>query len=53
MEKGKDAFVIKGKHAGINGKIIEIVDRGGKQLAKISFGEEKINVWVKNIIVVG
>jgi ribosomal protein S4E len=56
MEKGKDAFVIKGKHAGMSGKINDIVERGGKKIAKISMdksGEDKINVWVENIIVTG
>jgi len=51
MEKGKNAFVLKGKHAGIEGEIVEIVNRGGKEIAKISFDKEKINVWIKNIIV--
>jgi small subunit ribosomal protein S4e len=56
MEKGRNAYVIKGKHAGETGKINEIVERGGKKIAKISSedkssGQEKINVWVKNIIV--
>lgn len=52
MEKGKNAFVIKGKHAGHVGKIDEIVSRGGKQIAKISSDEGKVNVWTKNIIVI-
>jgi small subunit ribosomal protein S4e len=51
MEKNKTAFVIKGKHAGSSGKINEILERGGKQIAKISLDEERINVWTKNIIV--
>jgi len=53
MEKGKEAFVIKGRHMGAKGKILDIIERGGKEIAKITFGDEKINVWVKNIIVVG
>ena len=71
MEKGENAFVIKGKHAGISGKINDIIERGGKKLAKISpdiagkdkssgnevskdksSGQEKINVWIENIIVI-
>lgn len=36
MEKGKEAFVTEGKHAGQIGKIEEIISRGGKKLAKIS-----------------
>ncbi len=52
MEKGKNAFVVKGKHIGVSGKIMEIMDRGGKHLAKISLDGDKINVWIKNIIVI-
>lgn len=50
MEKGADAFVNKGKHAGRTGKITEIMERGGKTLAKITTDTERINVWTKNII---
>jgi len=50
MEKGKKGFVIKGKHAGYQGMIDEIMDRGGKKIAKISSDEGKINVWTKNIV---
>ena len=59
MKEGISAFVIKGKHAGSKGKIEEIMVRGGKKLAKIiiagagkdeSLGQDKINVWTKNII---
>ena len=49
MEVGKIGFIIKGKHIGQKGKIEEIIERGGKKLAKINIGK-KINVWVKNII---
>jgi len=52
MEKGKNAFVTKGKHAGHKGTINEIVTRGGKEIAKISSDEGKVNVWTKNIIVI-
>jgi len=52
MEKGNQGFVIEGKHAGIKGKIEEIVVRGGKKLAVIGEGESKIIVWIKNIIVI-
>jgi small subunit ribosomal protein S4e len=51
MEKSRTAYVIKGKHAGETGKINEIVERGGKKIAKISSESEKINVWIENIIV--
>ncbi|MEK6860006.1 MAG: hypothetical protein AABX54_04290 [Nanoarchaeota archaeon] len=51
MEKGKEAFVTHGKHAGQKGKIEEIISRGGKTLAKIITKKGKINVWIKNIIV--
>lgn len=52
LEKGKNAFIIKGKHAGNEGKIDEIVSRGGKSIAKISCHKERINVWIKNLVVV-
>jgi len=52
MEKGRTAFVNKGKHSGISGKINEIVERGGKKIAKIQIGQEKLNVWIKNITVI-
>lgn len=60
LEKGKHAFVTEGKHAGEEGKIEELIERGGKKLAKINVGGSKgedkssgtkINVWVKNLIV--
>ncbi len=54
MEKGKTGFVFEGKHAGNKGKIEDIIERGGKKLAKIVTErgkDEKINVWVKNVIV--
>lgn len=50
MEKGKNAFVIKGRHAGKKGKIDDIAIEGGKEIAKISSKGERIKVWVKNII---
>ncbi|MEK6872538.1 MAG: S4 domain-containing protein [Nanoarchaeota archaeon] len=49
MEVGKIGFIIRGKHIGQKGKIEDIIERGGKKLAKINIGK-KINVWVKNII---
>ena len=52
MEKDKNVFVIRGKHAGCKGKIEDILIRGGKKIAKIILKDEKINVWTKNIIVV-
>jgi len=52
LEKGKKVFVMKGKHAGENGKIKNIMERGGKTIVKIISAKGKINVWVKNIIVV-
>ncbi len=51
LEKGKHAYVTEGKHIGQQGKIEELMERGGKKLAKISVGKERINVWVKNLIV--
>jgi len=42
MDKGSQAFVIKGKHAGVNGKIVEIIEQGGKDIAIIkNSGESK------------
>lgn len=52
LEKEKTAFALKGKHAGSSGKIIDIMDRGGKKIAKILADGKRINVWTKNIIVV-
>lgn len=61
LEKGNYGFVIKGKHAGISGKIDDILNRGGKKLAVIKEEvsslskdneKKKINVWVKNIIAI-
>ena len=52
MEKGKVGFVTEGKHAGHKGKIENIVERGGKNLAQIiDEDKNKVNVWVKNVIV--
>ena len=50
MDKGSEGFVIKGKHAGVRGKIVNIVEQGGKKIAVISDDKEKINVWIKNVI---
>ncbi len=52
LEKDRTAFAIKGKHTGNYGKIIEIMERGGKKIAKIESKQGRINVWVKNIIMV-
>ncbi len=51
MEKGNTAYVIKGKHIGKQGTIESIIERGGKKLLKIKDGDDKINVWVKNVII--
>jgi len=50
LEKGKTVFAFKGSHAGNTGKIVEIMERGGKKIVKISTGDKNINVWTKNII---
>jgi len=50
LEKGKTAFTMKGKHMGKSGKILEVMERGGKKIAKIEYKGERINVWTKNII---
>ncbi len=52
LEKGKKVFIIMGAHAGHDGKIEEIVSRGGKSIAKISSGKGRINVWVKNLVAI-
>lgn len=52
LEKGKTAFAIKGKHLGKSGKILEIMERGGKKIAKIECKGERINVWTKNIVLI-
>jgi len=52
LEKDSTAFAIRGKHAGSSGKIIDIMERGGKKIAKILADGERINVWTKNIIVI-
>lgn len=52
LEKGGKIFIVKGKHAGYFGKIDDIVERGGRKIAKVISDKEKINVWVKNLIVV-
>jgi small subunit ribosomal protein S4e len=52
MKKGETAFVTHGKHTGISGKIDDLIERGGKQIAKIKFESEKVNVWTKNIIII-
>jgi len=51
MEKGKTGFVYRGKHAGISGKIEDVIERGGKKLVKLASGDEKINVWIKSVVV--
>ena len=50
MEKGKTAYVIKGRHTGEKGKIESIEEIGGRKIAKID-SDKKVNVWIKNIIV--
>lgn len=52
MEKGGKILVVKGKHVGKKGKIEEIMQRGGKTIVKIISDKGKINVWIKNLIVV-
>lgn len=51
MENGSHGFVIKGKHSGQKGKILDIINVGGKELAIID-NKEKITVWTKNIITI-
>jgi len=51
LEKGEQVFVLKGKHAGKKGKIEDVVERGSKKLVVIDGKDSKVNVWVKNVIV--
>jgi len=51
-EKGREAFILNGKHAGHVGKIEDIIERGGKILAKITSEKGRVNVWIKNIIII-
>jgi small subunit ribosomal protein S4e len=51
MKKGENVFVVKGKYSGKKGKIEEIIDEGNKKIAKINYDGDKINVWVRNILV--
>jgi small subunit ribosomal protein S4e len=51
MEKGKEAFVMKGKHIGATGKIQSISMIGNKEIADILFNNKKINVWTKNLMI--
>jgi len=67
MEKGSRVFVVKGKHTGRIGMIEDVIARGNKRLVVFNDerknGEsdedkkgkdngEKINVWIRNVIVV-
>ncbi len=50
MDKGSEGYVIHGKHTGVQGKIANIIEQGGKKIAVIDHDKEKVNVWVKNVI---
>ncbi len=52
MKKGEQVFVIRGRHGGWKGKIDEVMERGGKEIAKIISDDEKINVETKNVVVI-
>ena len=41
VKKGNKTFVFEGKHRGVVGNIDEVIERGGKKLAKIKRGDEK------------
>lgn len=50
LQKGLEVLVIKGKHAGASGKIVELVAEGKKRLACLEIpGKETILVEVKNL----
>ncbi|MEN9626100.1 MAG: hypothetical protein RL557_428 [archaeon] len=51
METGRKVYLIQGKHIGNQGTIESIIERGGKKLLKMKGNDDKINVWVKNVIV--
>ncbi|MGV8152091.1 MAG: hypothetical protein ACP5OG_03345 [Candidatus Nanoarchaeia archaeon] len=51
LEKSRTAYVMSGAHRGKEGKISEIVERGGKKIAKIISENKKINVWINNLII--
>jgi len=46
------ALVIGGKHIGKRGKIQDVHEEGGKQIATLATQGEKINVWTKNIMAI-
>ncbi|MBR9705518.1 hypothetical protein GOV14_00635 [Candidatus Pacearchaeota archaeon] len=52
IKKGAKVFVFEGKHAGISGKVDDILERGGKQIVKITADHKKVNVWIKNILAI-
>jgi len=52
IKKGTKAIVIHGKHIGNKGVIEEVIERGGKKLVKLKLENEKINVWIKNVIAI-
>lgn len=67
MEKGNKVYVVKGKHIGSVGVVEKVIARGNKKLVVINdegkngeSGEDKkgndksdkINVWIRNVIVV-
>lgn len=54
MKIGVRVYVVNGKHMGTTGKIDGIIERGGKKLVKIinEKNDEKINVWLKNVIAI-
>lgn len=52
LEKGSTGYAFKGKHTGISGKILDIINQGGKKLAILDFNSDKVNVWIKNLIVI-
>lgn len=52
MKKGTEGYVYDGKYASKSGVIEDIIERGGRKLARIKTKKEKINVWIKNVIAI-
>jgi small subunit ribosomal protein S4e len=52
LEKGKEVFVITGKHIGSVGKINNIAQVGNKKIAEVSSNNKKINVSIKNLMAI-
>ena len=52
LKENKNVFVVKGRHAGVKGKIERIFEEGNKKIAEIVTDNQKIKVWTKNIVII-